>query len=353
MLIRTLIIANHPHLQKRLEGVVGPLGAAVTVVPPVGDFWQRLVKTSFDLVVVTRPALPEPVAESISAIRQLPDEPDVIVVWNEESPEERASLLIAGCFAVLYEGLSDETMRDAIGSFVERRRARNTDRIRRDVAESEYRLSDFSSANPLMASFMNIVRRVVEPDSSLLILGETGVGKERLARAIHAESPRSHEPFMPVSCAALPETLLEAELFGHVEGAFTGASGDRRGYFELAHDGTLFLDEIGEMPKHLQVKLLRVLQERSIQRVGGEEAIEIDVRVMAATNRDLDEEMREGRFRRDLYYRLGVVTLEIPPLRKHPEDIPPLVERYLEEFRMRMGRAVSSISRKERPRSMR
>ena len=344
MLIRTLVIADRSHLQQRLDAVVRPLGTSVTVVPPVGDFWQRIVKTSFDLVVVTRPVLPEPVAESISAIRRLPDEPDVIVVWNEESPEERASLLIAGCFAVLYEGLSDETLRDAIGSFVERRRTRSTDRIRRDVAESEYRLTDFSSSNPMMASFMNIVRRVVEPDSSLLILGETGVGKERLARAIHAESPRSQEPFMPVSCAALPEALLEAELFGHVEGAFTGASGDRRGYFELAHEGTLFLDEIGELPKHLQIKLLRVLQERTIQRVGGEEEIPIDVRVMAATNRNLDEEMREGRFRRDLYYRLAVVTLEIPSLREHPEDIPPLIERYLEQFRVRMGRPVSSIS---------
>ena len=195
-----------------------------------------------------------------------------------------------------------------------------------------------------MQSFLRIVKRVVEPDSSLLIQGETGVGKERLARAIHAASPRSSGPFIPVILSAFPDTLLEGELFGYEKGAFTGAVGARRGCFEMAHGGTIFLDEIGELPQHVQVKLLRVLQERVIQRLGSEEPLRINVRVMAATNRDLHEEMKAEEFRRDLFYRLSVVTLDVPPLRQHPEDIPKLAERYLADFRIRFSSDVSSFS---------
>ncbi len=343
MLVRVHIVVHRPQLAERMIELLSPLGVSLTCGPTRGPFWDR-VGDAGDLIIASRPALPEPIDETVAAIRNLPDHPELIVIWNKEDPEERARLLIAGCFAVLYSRLPDETMRQAILSFVIRRHDTGVDRIRRDVAETECRLADFESPNPAMKSFLNIVRRVIAPDSSLLILGETGVGKERLARAIHAESPRASHPFIPVSCAALPETLLDGELFGHVRGAFTGASRDRRGYFELAHGGTVFLDEIGELPKHLQVKLLRVLQERIIQRLGSESVFELDVRVMAATNRDLEAEIENGSFRRDLYYRLGVVTLEIPPLRKHREDIPRLLERYLQDFKARLGRPVSAFS---------
>ena len=195
-----------------------------------------------------------------------------------------------------------------------------------------------------MQSFLRIVNRVVEPDSSLLIQGETGVGKERLARGIHTASPRSSSPFVPVILSAFPDSLVEGELFGYEKGAFTGAIRARRGCFEMAHGGTIFLDEIGELPLHIQVKLLRVLQERVIQRLGSEETIPVDVRVMAATNRDLYEETQAGTFRRDLYYRLSVVTLDVPSLRMHAEDIPKLADRYLDHFRVRLNRNVSSFS---------
>ncbi|UCF32753.1 MAG: sigma-54-dependent Fis family transcriptional regulator [Phycisphaerales bacterium] len=345
MLVRVLLLTNSPRLRHRLSRLLDDLDITLTHTGGRKVFWDRVTQEPADLVIVSRSCLPDPIEETVAVIRGLPDRPDLLVVWDEEDPEERARLLIAGCFAVLFEGLPDETLREAIQSFVVRRRDASVDRIRREIAETEYRLTDFDSPNPAMKSFMNVVRRVVEPDSSLLILGETGVGKERLARAIHAESPRASEPFIPVNCAALPETLLDAELFGHVKGAFTGASGDRRGYFELAHCGTVFLDEIGELPKHLQIKLLRVLQERMIQRLGSEEPIAVDVRIMAASNRDLEQEIDQNRFRRDLYYRLGVVTLEVPPLREHPEDIPHLLEQYLQEFRARFGRPVASFSR--------
>jgi DNA-binding NtrC family response regulator len=194
-----------------------------------------------------------------------------------------------------------------------------------------------------MRAFMNVVQRVVESDVSLLILGETGVGKERLARAIHAEGPRYAGPFIAVNCGALPESLLESELFGHEKGSFTGATRSRRGCFEMAHKGTVFLDEIGEIESHLQVKLLRVLQDREVQRVGGEAPVKVDVRIMAATNHNLEEDIQRGVFRKDLYYRLSVVSLTVPPLRERLEDIPEVVSRYLNYFYSRIERDVTGI----------
>lgn len=344
MLIRLLVVVDTTALRNRLVSVLEPIDASISAAPSRGNFWDHVAGESADLLIVTRKALPDPMIESVESIRHLPHQPDVVVLWDEEDHEERAKLLVAGCVAALDVALSDELLRETIESLVERRRETSQAQLQQEMAEPRYRLSDFESSNPRMTSFLRMVRRVVEPDSSLLILGETGVGKERLARAIHAESPRHSEPFLPINCAAFPETLLEGELFGYEEGAFTGATGNRRGYFEMAHGGTIFLDEIGELPRHLQVKLLRVLQERTIQPLGSEKTIDIDVRVMAATNRDLEEEIKARRFRRDLYYRLSVVTLEIPPLREHPEDIPPLLLRVLEEYRSRLGRSVTEIS---------
>lgn len=345
MLCRLLLVASDEMFVSRLSGTLESLDdVSIAVAPVRGNFWDRVKDEPADLILVQHEFLPQPPAEAIESIRSFTEEPDVIVVWDEENPEQRAQLLIAGCCAVLFAGLSDETLQEAVAALVERRREVAVDRIHREISEPEHRLSDFDSASPLMRNFMRMVRRVVVPDSSLLILGDTGVGKERLARAIHSESPRGSEPFIPVNCAAFPETLLEGELFGYKEGAFTGAVGDRRGYFEMAHGGTIFLDEIGEMPRHLQVKLLRVLQERTIQPLGGEEEIEIDVRVMAATNRDLEEEIKARRFRRDLFYRLSVVTLEIPSLRERQEDIPDLLMRYLAEYAIRMSRPVTGFT---------
>lgn len=195
-----------------------------------------------------------------------------------------------------------------------------------------------------MAVFMDVVPRMVRSDTALLLEGETGVGKERLARAIHAEGLRSEGRFVALNCGALPESLLESELFGHVQGAFTGATAARRGWFEIAHRGTLFLDEVGEIPVHLQVKLLRVLQEHEIQPIGSEKTFGVDVRVIAASNRPLEPEVEAGRFRRDLYHRLSVVTVTLPPLRERAADIPVLVKRQIQYCAQEMGRHVTGIS---------
>ena len=188
------------------------------------------------------------------------------------------------------------------------------------------------------------IKTVAGTDSTILILGESGTGKELVANAIHQNSARSQHPLIKVSCAALPETLLEAELFGHEKGAFTGALRQRRGRFELAHRGTLFLDEIGEISPVVQVKLLRVLQERKFERVGGNETIDVDVRLVCATQKDLRKEVSMGRFREDLFYRLNVVQVVIPPLRKRQEDIMVIADHVLQSCSVKMNKKLKGFS---------
>jgi DNA-binding NtrC family response regulator len=344
LLLRSLLDVEPPRLQHRLEALLEQCGVLIAGgASRHRDLWQRLSSEDVDLVLLTPSRLPGSPASLVASVRQLPDAPEVIVVVGDDLAEQRSEMLAAGCLAVLYAGVSDAILLDTLRSLVERRRQDSLRRLKAERPEERYSLNDFVLVSPAMQRFVAVARRVVDADSSLLILGETGVGKERLARAIHAESPRARGPFVAVNCGALPEGLLESELFGHERGAFTGAVASRKGHFELAHEGTIFLDEIGEMPLHLQVKLLRVLEDRRLQRVGGQRPIAIDVRVMAATNRDLEAEMSAGRFRTDLYYRLAVVTLTLPPLRDRSEDIPDLVESYLRHFRLLLGRQVRGI----------
>ena len=344
MIVRIILALDKPEQQRKLRRALAQADVLVDAVRGRRLLWDHIARQSADVVVVSRSLIPEPVADMIELLRQLPDSPAVVVVCEGKDSEDEAGLLAAGCEAVLSSTLSGTQVRDVIAAVLGRRvRAR---RMELSVIRpaSAPRLQDFVSASPAMQAFMNVARRMVETDVPLLVLGETGVGKERLARALHTEGPRSEGPFIAVNCGALPEALLESELFGHEEGAFTGATRSRRGWFELAHHGTVFLDEIGDMPQHLQVKLLRVLQEHEIQRVGSERSIMLDVRVIAATNRNLEADIEAERFRRDLYYRLGVVTLTVPPLRERKEDIPALVESYINYFRPRIGRPVFGIS---------
>jgi transcriptional regulator with PAS, ATPase and Fis domain len=198
--------------------------------------------------------------------------------------------------------------------------------------------------SPPMVAIADMIRSIASTTSSIFITGESGTGKELVARAVHAVSPRREASFVSINCGALPETLLESELFGHVKGAFTDAHQHKKGLFEAAHRGTLFLDEVGEMAPSMQVKLLRALQERRVRRLGGTEEIEVDVRVIAATNRPLDTLLKEGRLRHDLFYRLNVIHIEVPALRARHEDIPVLARHFLERFAREMGKAVRDIA---------
>jgi Nif-specific regulatory protein len=210
---------------------------------------------------------------------------------------------------------------------------------------SRYRLENLIGQSKSIQQVLAIAATAAKSNAPILISGETGTGKELVANVIHYNSPRSKGPLVKVNCGALPETLLESELFGHVKGAFTGAIQNRKGRFELAHQGTLFLDEVSEMSPHLQVKLLRVLQEGEFEPVGGAQTIRVDVRVVAATNTDLKEAIRRGQFRQDLYYRLNVVPIHLPPLRERREDIPMLVDHFLEKYNQENGKTVTKISR--------
>ncbi len=336
MLLRALLAVNVPELpgiEDRLERLLRKKGFQPDRIRGQEALWEPLSREDHDLVLVDTSSA----ADLMESIRQLPSPPAVVALTQKEDPEERAELLSTGCRAVLWLGLAERTLGETLFALANHRSEELLTHLGAQRRQKRSKLSDFVSASPSMIRLVDLAERVARSDSALLILGETGVGKERLARSIHFESDRSRGPFIPVNCGALPEGLLESELFGHEQGAFTGATRARRGYFQLAQGGTIFLDEIGEMPLHLQVKLLRALEGREIQRLGGEHPIEIDLRVMAATNRELKTEMEAQAFRADLYYRLAVITLTIPSLRERREDVPELAQNFLRNLRRQLG----------------
>ena len=338
MLLRVILAVADDKPRKRLREALRRPGLDVETHKPAADLWAQAQSRSADLILVDAAAVPPaPPAGPCPAAWML------VAVSPSDSAADHAALLAAGCDAVLHAALERAQLTSALDALIARRRSAMIASlsVRRLARPS---LDDFISQSACMQEFMDVVRRVVPVDTTLLILGETGVGKERLARAIHAEGPRAEGPFVAVNCAALPDALLESELFGHEEGSFTGATRSRRGAFELAHQGTIFLDEIGEMPLHLQVKLLRVLQDRTVRPVGAEQDLQVDVRIMAASNRDLEAEVAAGRFRQDLYYRLSVLALQVPPLRSRVDDIPLLAASYVEFHRPRVGRHVRTLS---------
>jgi len=344
MLLRVVMAFDEGASARRLRRLLRGAEVVVETVRPGRHAWERTARRTADIVLAGESIIPEPLLDSLALLHQTPETPTIVVLCRSTQASRQAELLAAGCDVVLHEGLGDERLADALKAVLVRRSQSADELTGVERAVAEPQLADFVSRSAAMQSFLQVVRRVVDSGTSLLILGETGVGKERLARAIHAEGPRSAGPFVAVNCGALPEALLESEMFGHEEGAYTGATRSRKGCFEIAHRGTIFLDEIAEMPLHLQVKLLRVLQDHEIRRVGGEKPFSVDVRVMAASNRDLDAEVDAGRFRKDLFYRLSVVSLTVPPLRERREDIPALVDSYIEYLRPRIGRSVRGIA---------
>jgi two-component system response regulator AtoC len=345
MLLRAILAIQEPSLRKRIGGLLPQDEVIVETVETRRRLWERMVRKSCDLVIASKSVIPEPDAHKIRLLRELPESPAILVLAETVSPEEEARFRAAGYDGLLCSYLPDDQLRAELVGILSQRRERALRLLAAGpVATPHPRLEDFVSRSSVMQACLAVASRVVDSDVSLLILGETGVGKEHLARAIHADSPRDRGPFVAVNCGAFPESLLESALFGHEEGAFTGATRAQRGCFELAHHGVLFLDEIADVPAHMQGRLLRVLQDHEITRLGSEKPFAVDVRVIAATNKDLAKEVEAGRFRRDLYYRLNVLSLTIPPLRERREDIPDLADDFLRYLRPRVGRNVKRVT---------
>ena len=344
MLLHILIATEEPELNSKLCDFLTRKDAVVESLKEPRAFWKDLGKKACDLILVSRALVTNQALDRIQNLRTSSDIPAIVILTEFEDEKDRAELVAAGCEAVLNVDLPFGKLGRALRAIVERKGKVAADVVSIPRQQPYAQITDFVAESDAMRKFLKPLPRIATSSSSILILGETGVGKERLAHVLHAESPRSEGPFVAVHCGALPESLLESELFGHEQGAFTGATKARRGCFELAHQGTLFLDEIGEMHLHLQSKLLRVLENKEIRRVGGERLITVDVRVLAATNRNLEEEVSAGQFRRDLYYRLNVVSLTMPPLRKRIEDIPDLIDSYVEHLAPRIGCQISGVS---------
>jgi len=268
----------------------------------------------------------------------------VVMITGFASIHSAVEAMKRGAEDYLTKPCSNEELRLKIRRALEKSRERQElQRLRAEVAQ-KYTFQNLTGKSALMQQVFNLIAQVAETDTTILITGETGTGKELVAKAIHYNSARRDQPFVGVNCAALVETLLESELFGHERGAFTGAIKQKQGRFELANRGTLFLDEVSEMPLSTQVKLLRVLQERQLERVGGTEAIRLDIRLISATNRDLSKAIRDGSFREDLFYRLNVVPIHLPPLRERREDIPLLAANFIQRYAAALGKPIDGIA---------
>jgi DNA-binding NtrC family response regulator len=276
--------------------------------------------------------------------KQLQPELAVVIMTAYATVDTAVSAMKLGAYDYLMKPFDPEELSLMMQKIVAQQGLVRENAVLRQALEQRYGFRDLYSKSPAMQAVFELARSAARSSSTILILGESGTGKEVLARAVHAESPRADGPFVDVSCAALTESLLESELFGHEKGSFTGASARRKGKFEVAHGGTLFLDEVGDIGPKLQLDLLRVLEERRFQRIGGNETLEVDVRIIAATNKDLKKAVAAGTFREDLFYRLDVIPITLPPLRDRKEDIPLLASRFLERLAVELKKPIEGLS---------
>jgi two-component system NtrC family response regulator len=342
----TLLVIDDEAVQREtLSGFLKKKGYDVLEAEN-GSSGIELVKSKIIDLILTDFRMPDMNGmQVLKAARSINPELDVIVMTAYGSIESATEAMKFGALDFLTKPVDLEHLELIVTKALERRRLVSENKQLRQQLADKLRFEEIVSASPEMEQVLNTVALVSSSQATVLIRGESGTGKELVARAVHFASPRREKPFVAVNCAALPENLLESELFGHEKGAFTGADRQRKGRFELAHGGSVFLDEIGDLPQPVQVKLLRFLQERVFERVGGNQTFQADVRIIAATNRELETMRRDGTFRDDLYYRLNVVTIPIPPLRQRKQDIMPLVERFLRKYADQNRKPVPGISR--------
>jgi DNA-binding NtrC family response regulator len=343
---RVILVVDDEQAQRTvLAGFLQKRGFEVLQAASVERGLAEVAARTVDLVLTDLRMPGRGGLDLLEGVRQINPEVPVIVMTAFGTVATAVDAMKRGAADYLTKPIDLDELEVLIGRTLERRALVAENRELRQQLETRYRLAGLETMNSRMAEAINLAARAATSRATILIRGESGTGKELLARAIHFASPRSKGPLVAVNAAALPETLLESELFGHDRGAFTGADRDYRGRFELADGGSLFLDEVGDLPKSTQVKLLRVLQEQAFERLGSARTIHVDVRMIAATNRDLEAMMSRDEFRDDLYYRLNVVTIEVPPLRERREDIPVLVNHFLNRFTANGEAAAKEVSR--------
>lgn len=327
-----LVVDDDRAHRTMLNTLIGGWGYAVSQADDGSSAIEKVKESSFDLILMDVRMVKVSGLEALEIIKAYNPAIPVIIMTAYSSVETAVEALKQGAHDYLTKPLDFDKLRLTIDRAMEHTRLKEENRLLRETLGQQFDSRNIIGKSPAMLKLLETVSQVAPSEATVLISGESGTGKELIAGAIHFNSLRKSSPFVKINCAAITETLLESELFGHEKGAFTGADRRKEGRFSQAHGGTLFLDEVSEMSLMMQVKLLRVLQEQEFNRVGGETTIKVDVRVIAATNKNLLEQIDVGAFREDLYYRLNVVELTVPPLMKRKEDIPLLAQHFLEVF---------------------
>ena len=339
-----LIADDDPAHRIMLKKLIGGWGYNVFETDDGAGAIEAVQKRSFDLILMDIRMMNVSGIEALEQIRKINPSIPVIIMTAYASVETAVSALKKGAYDYLTKPLDFEELQITMERATEHNRLKMENEYLKERLGEKFDRQNIIGQSPAMVKLLEMVEQVAATQATVLITGESGTGKEMIANAIHANSNRKAAPFIKINCAALTETLLESELFGHEKGAFTGADRRREGKFVQADGGSIFLDEVSEMSPAMQVKLLRVLQEREITRIGGAEVIKVDVRIIAASNKDLKKEVREGRFREDLFYRLNVVALNVPPLRERPQDIPLMAQSFLITFNERNAKSISGFT---------
>jgi two-component system NtrC family response regulator len=350
---RILIMDDEPRERKRIGDHLVQKGYDILAVGAVAEAVEAIRRERFDVFLTDCNIPGVDALRTSDEARKINPDMAVIIMTAFGTIETAVKAIKAGAYDYLPKPIDLDQLVVLIERISERRDLIRENTELKNMLIERYKFDEIVSTSHAMEEVLNMAGRVAASTATVLLRGESGTGKELVAKAIHYHSPRSNFSLVKVNCAALPETLLESELFGHEKGAFTGASHRRIGRFEAADRGTLFLDEIGELTPGMQVKLLRVLQEHEFERVGGNQTIKTDVRVIAATNRDIEKAIKEGSFREDLYYRLNVVSIVIPPLRERKEDIPALLHQFINKYGKENKKQVSGIAAEARDLLMR
>lgn len=340
-----LVVDDEASQRDLLAGFLRNKGYTVTTAASGKEAIEKNVVTGFDLTILD---LKMPELDGIETIEQMKEvDPQTyfVILTGYGTVESAVQAMKRGAYDYLSKPVNLDELEVMIERIQDEQGMHQELEMLREAAEEKFKFDSFIAESPRMQETLSLISRTACSDSNVLLLGESGTGKDIVARMIHSASLRKNSRFIAISCAALPETLLESELFGYERGAFSGAEKRKIGKFELAHKGTLFLDEIGDIPISTQVKLLRVLQEFVFERLGGNTPIKVDVRLITATNKDLKKNIVQGMFREDLFYRLNVITIRLPPLRERKEDITLLAEQFIERFSKKCGRNIKGISK--------